>query len=217
MGDATGSSSRMVLVAVGAAALAAVGAYFLATALSTGDEPPIRVKRGSLELELLASSGAWEPQNEKPDRRRWKVDGYDRKSDDYLLYLAPKDPASCPLPAGNPNNDNQFAKKKIKHIALLYHLDSAPNEMHWVRFNAAGHKTRVNVESSKAFLAFKDKNEMLLELVEPGPPPDHEPVIATGYVKEIHLGRGNSADTLVCTFTGEDGLDSVLIAEEPVP
>lgn len=208
------STARMIVTVAAAAAIGATAFYIFQALTATGDEPPIRVKRGSMQLELLASMGGFEPQNANPDPKKWKVKGFDRKGDEYLLYLAPKDPASCPLPTGNPNNENQFARKKIKHIAFLYHLNSKPDETHWVKFNAAGNKTRVNVDSSTAFLAYPDpKNELRMELSEKDA--QGNVIVARGYIKEIHLGRGNSADTIVCTFADADGLDSVLIAEEP--
>lgn len=55
--------------------------------LSTGDEPPIRVKKGSIEMELLAKAGGvtW---TENGNKKNWKLSGGTRANDGYDVFVA---------------------------------------------------------------------------------------------------------------------------------
>jgi hypothetical protein len=54
---------------------------------AAGDEPPIRVKNGSLDLDLPKGSGAWE---KDPDAKHWKIAGNkEKKSTDFTVALFP--------------------------------------------------------------------------------------------------------------------------------
>jgi hypothetical protein len=93
MGGAEASASdkwKLAIAAGGAALLAALAAsYFVA---ASGDEPPIRVKGGSIYLELIHDSKSW---REDGSKKKWKLSGGTRKSNKLAVYLAPKNPAHC--------------------------------------------------------------------------------------------------------------------------
>ena len=60
---------------------------------ASGDEAPIRVKNGSIELHLLSAAAEW---NEDGDRKNWKVKGDpQRNGNDYEVIAAPTNSASC--------------------------------------------------------------------------------------------------------------------------
>ena len=63
---------------------------------SSGDEPPIRVRNGSIQLEVGAST--W-----KQTGNVWKISGGAKQVDSYWLYLAPTNPAACQSPKINGN------------------------------------------------------------------------------------------------------------------
>ena len=188
--------TRTALVVTGVLLLGLAAYFVLKTAASAaaGDEPPIRVKGGSMRFEVLHASIVWDRATTSPTLKdkKWKVSGLDRKGDDLLVYLVPKDPASCIHPAGE-----HPVVKKAKKIDLLYHLNSNPTGKYEVKVHATGSKTKVDsldldlfLDPSKPWqLRTKDADE--------------------GYIKEIRIGG------TVCTFADKDGLDSVLITEEP--
>ena len=66
--------------------------------VSTGSEPPIRVKGGSLHFDLLASGGSWTSKNGTDTDTDWTlVPGY-RHDDDVRLLLSGTVPtAECPV------------------------------------------------------------------------------------------------------------------------
>jgi len=76
----------------------AVGVLLTFSALSVssgaGDEPPIRVKNGSLDLDLPKGSGTWEKDS---DAKHWKIAGNKtKKSADFTVALFPAPGKSCP-------------------------------------------------------------------------------------------------------------------------
>lgn len=110
---------------LGAAAAVTV-AYFAFGILAAGDEPPIRVRNGSIELEVVHSGRHWQQVGVE---RKWKVSGGTRGSDEYQLYLAPTDPARC----GN--------IVSARGGVVRFVLDG--NETTWVDFRSTGQKTEV--------------------------------------------------------------------------
>lgn len=94
MGGSEASASdkmKLALAAGGAALLAAAATYYYLTS-KAGDEPPIRVKGGSIHLELIHNSKSWK---EDGNRRKWKLSGGTRGSNTLAVYLAPKNAAHC--------------------------------------------------------------------------------------------------------------------------
>jgi hypothetical protein len=59
--------------------------------VAAGDEAPIRVRNGSIEMELLYAGKQWK---EDGDKKHWKMTG-SRNSDDYELFIAPTNTADC--------------------------------------------------------------------------------------------------------------------------
>jgi hypothetical protein len=84
---------------------------------ASGDEAPIRVKNGSIELHLLSASAGWD---EDGDRKNWKVKGDpERNGNDYEVIAAPTNSASCTnglSATGNPVafTDNDGATIEIR-------------------------------------------------------------------------------------------------------
>lgn len=70
--------------------LAAAGAF----AGDTGDEPPIRVKNGSLELHLLTNNKHWKERG-NGDVKRWKISGGTRGDDTLDVDITVNAGATC--------------------------------------------------------------------------------------------------------------------------
>jgi hypothetical protein len=89
---------------VAIAAAAVTGAAILGVALyffyDTGDEPPIRVKNGSLELQLITNNKHWK---ENPDLKHWKISGGHRSKDPLDVTIAVNSGANCALQATTGN------------------------------------------------------------------------------------------------------------------
>jgi hypothetical protein len=86
-----------------AAVVAAVGGLIAAVAVAcgvqqrllSGDEPPIRVKNGSIELQLLHRSGEWDIVSVS-DKKNWKVKGEPQRGKElYEVIVAPSNASSC--------------------------------------------------------------------------------------------------------------------------
>jgi hypothetical protein len=88
----------------------------------SGDEAPIRVKGGSIDLELLNGSRTWKPNG--TDGMKWKTQGT-RDHADYKLTFAAK-PGAC-----NVSGDRKTT------VRITY------NDNHWVEFTAQGQHTAV--------------------------------------------------------------------------
>jgi hypothetical protein len=59
-----------------------------------GDEAPIRVKSGSIDLDLLTAVQVWEPAG-TADKKRWKISGGTRNQNEYLVIVLPSDVSKC--------------------------------------------------------------------------------------------------------------------------
>ena len=77
--------------AIGAIAGAAA-AYFLQRKLDTGDEPPIRVKGGSMEFQLLSNAIYWKDLGGK----KWKPSGGTLGKEEYKASIIVKGAGKCP-------------------------------------------------------------------------------------------------------------------------
>ena len=83
---------RAVLIAAAIGILIGAGAILLLRVRAdTGDEPPIRVKNGSLELHLLAKNATWTSAG-----NHWKTSGT-RVHDPLQLTVATRGKANCSL------------------------------------------------------------------------------------------------------------------------
>ena len=82
------NSNKLAMTLAGVGAVAAVGfaAKIMAeTAKGGGDEPPIRVKGGSLCLDLITNTDVWE--DETGDKKTWGVKGHPNRSRDELAVF----------------------------------------------------------------------------------------------------------------------------------
>lgn len=90
------SESTVKAIAIGATVVAlgaaGVAVYFYAT--SAGDEPPIRVKGGSIEMDLIHSRKKFEKPNNS-NKKEWKISSGSRKRGAYLVYIGLNDPKTC--------------------------------------------------------------------------------------------------------------------------
>ena len=119
--------------------LGAAATFGLVQILATGDEPPIRVRNGSIELEVLHKSRHWTGSGNP-----WKINQGSRLSNKYWMYLAPTDPAHCK------NNT------KLNGDVILFILsDDKPEAPSWVQVKSTGNKTEVT--SSKTLTRSADK------------------------------------------------------------
>ena len=118
-------------VAIGAAA---VFGYF--TIMAAGDEPPIRVRNGSIELEVLHKSRYWKEVGS--GGTHWKINQGQRLSNTYWMYLAPTNTADC-----------NTAKANGNVIRFILSDDS------WVEVES--HNNKTDVTSNKALTRSADK------------------------------------------------------------
>jgi hypothetical protein len=75
-------------IVIGAGAV--IGYDFIRAA---GDEPPIRVRNGSIELEVLHKRRQWKEVGS--GGTHWKINRGERNSSSYWIYLAPTNTAHC--------------------------------------------------------------------------------------------------------------------------
>jgi hypothetical protein len=87
-----------------------------------GDEAPIRVKGGSIHLELLGGTQTW--QKLGSDEKHWKTGGR-RDHADYILTFDAS-PGTCNVTAGRKTT-----------VRVTY------SDNHWIEFTAQGNHTRV--------------------------------------------------------------------------
>jgi hypothetical protein len=151
---------RLTVAAAIGAALAGGIIYLLS---GSGDEPPIRVKGGSIDFDLLHADGSWELKGGK-----WHVAGGSRSGDDLLIYLGAQDPAHC---------RGQVVRKKEKKIKFVYYNEGESKD-YTVLLHATGKKTKV--ESELPF-SWAPGNPTVLSNNGPG------------YIKEIWVGNDSQA------------------------
>ena len=104
--------------------------------MATGDEPPIRVRNGSIELEVLHKSAYWKQVGS--DGTHWKINQGTRLSDKYWMYLAPTNSADC-----------NAAKANGNVIRFVLSDDS------WVQVES--HNNKTDVTSDKVLTRSADK------------------------------------------------------------
>jgi hypothetical protein len=116
-----------VAAALGAAAGVAIASAFKSTAMRGGDEPPIRVRHGSLRVQLLHRKQTRKfVQMGNP--RKWTIDGNaDRGRDEYIVVVLPDDPT-------------KIVMREAVNVVVVY------SDGKWVHFKSTGRKTRVTGE-----------------------------------------------------------------------
>ncbi len=124
------SGMKTVALVIGAALIAGVLGFLLCQkgpALLPGDEPPIRVRGGSIDFELLSTGAMFEPQSQG-NRKKWIVTGGNRRTDDLLVYVAPDSFVRC---------GGVSFKKKVKKVQFWYSNDG------YIEVHASQNKTRI--------------------------------------------------------------------------
>jgi hypothetical protein len=91
--------------------------------LLPGDEAPIRVKGGSIHLELLNATRTWKKNGSDP--RKWKMSGGTRTHVDYKLTFATEQ-AACSVTA-----------ERKTTVRVTY------SDNHWIEFTGQGNHTTV--------------------------------------------------------------------------
>src|SRR4029453_1906746 len=87
--------AKLLLAAVCGLFVAAPMACGQSGRLASGEEPPIRVRNGSVEMQLVHKNGEWEPQS-AGDRKNWKVKGEpERGKPEYEVIVVPTDRGNC--------------------------------------------------------------------------------------------------------------------------
>ena len=119
-----------VAAALGAAAGVAIASAFKSTAtIRSGDEPPIRVRHGSVVLDLLAQTRKFEKTN-AGDKKNWRIQGEpERGKEEYLIIAMPSSISSTTFPNGI------FAFGK--HVRIFYKGASE------ITISAPGKKTKI--------------------------------------------------------------------------
>lgn len=123
-----------VAAAVGAVVAAIVVVSLLGGVRSVSDEPPIRVRNGSVDMRL--QGGQW-AQVSNNDKKNWKIDGEpDRGRDDFEVHIWGAAAAQCAdsITSGNPvtftvQNGTSGGQDKIE-------------------IKSTGRKTRVKVDNN---------------------------------------------------------------------
>ncbi len=116
-----------VAAALGAAAGVAIASAFKLTTIQSGDEPPIRVRHGSMRIQLLHRQQTRKfVQMGSP--RKWTIDGNaDRGRDEYIVVVLPDDPTAIVV-------------REAVNVVIVY------SDTKWVHFKSTGRKTRVTGE-----------------------------------------------------------------------
>ena len=118
-----------VAAALGAVAGAAIVSAFQLTGTLSGDEPPIRVRHGSMRIQLLAKSNNRKfVQGSSP--KKWTIDGNaDRSKDAYVVVVLPDDLTKVVVTPGDE--------------VVIHYSDSK-----LIHFKSTGKKTRITGEEN---------------------------------------------------------------------
>ena len=116
-----------VAAALGAAAGVAIASAFKTSTIRSGDEAPIRVRHGSMRIQLLHRQQTRKfVQMGNP--RKWTIDGNaDRARDEYIVVVLPDDPT-------------KIVVMEAVNVVIVY------SDGKWVHFKSTGRKTRVTGE-----------------------------------------------------------------------
>lgn len=166
----------LTLTGIGAAALLVAAVKKTSTylmLLDTGDEPPIRVKGGSMNVELLSNIEKWEKDQKHPDKKHWKIWGVGHRGSNQLHVIIAVGPGA--IVKNGPLDQNG---------SLLEVVYSDGNT---VSFHSAGYHTMVDTSN--------------YPLDDSGPPQvltyDRG---GTGFVKSISLDKNCIVE---CPNTGD--------------
>lgn len=184
--------TQLIAITAGAALVGATVGFLLFRVLAVGDEPPIRVKGGSIHFDLLRRGASWAPQGNPADRKKWQVHGSPRDGDDLSIYFAAVNPAHC----------TNATHKKDKKIKFIYHDLGVDYE---IELKVSNRKTMLDSRTLDLVVDANDPTALMYKRAD-------ETENSRGFIKEIWVGNESAA---TCTFTAGDQLKSVLIVEEP--
>jgi hypothetical protein len=179
-----------ILIVGGVTAAALAIALFFFGAFETGDEAPIRVRNGSLELYVASNNQKWKHATNPGDARHWRISGGKRANAALSIAIAVNPSAgpgvSCSNQAGT--GDLLTISYSVNGVTVTVHDD--PND------------TKHTLVESNADLVVskKDTNERLLA---------YEPA---GYINNITLTKGGTA-VASCSFTKAEQLGDLVILD----
>ena len=107
----------------GAAIGAALGAFAAYCLRKVSEEPPIRVKGGSTEFEILSGTVTWEQEG---SRRNWRLSLGEKRTDDYLVKIEVE------------KNGVTTVNCYRGDVVRVYH-----DEHEWVELKARGRQTKL--------------------------------------------------------------------------
>jgi len=166
-----------IVLAAGLVGLVIAVLGIIITSGGGGDEAPIRVKSGSIELKVLADNSQADPQDWNKVGNTWKIkNSHGRHKNRFQLFVVSSNQTTmCNGKYWGTTNDGG-------EIQLTY------DNQDWVKLTADGGHASITSSNSKLL---KRPSEQLLQYGDPG----------TGYLSEI-LVDGAS----LCKFPGKDDL-----------
>ena len=176
---AEASNNNRLVVLTGALVLGGALALLVAWAIGafdaqplTGDEPPIRVRNGSIEFELLHPTHKFAEADGSTDKKNWGVDGgLSRRSNDVTVLVIPSTLSNCKgfVESGNKVEFYYTDNKKItvqsngnKEIRVQNNddpLDNPTNNRRFLRYDVGDvYIKRIDIGSKQRFCEFDAKD-----------------------------------------------------------
>jgi hypothetical protein len=158
---------------VGAAAGAAAAWFKMKAFVATGDEPPIRVKNGSMELQLLTKAGSrkWDDPDGNP--RKWEVSGGSRGKDEFQVTIVVRNGATCSSQAVSGRTVeveySDGTRVELKATGKKTRLKSSKDltrtdEERTLVYTASGHIQKITVDTFTCTFTGPDQLEHVLVL-----------------------------------------------------
>lgn len=170
-------TSQGSIAAVGLGLLLGLGVAFVGYLLlqdtRAGDEPPIRVRNGTIELHLLHGTLSFKEDHGSTDKKKWRIDtDPERSGPAYLVVVVPSNPADCKgyVTAGNrvefefseggQNIALQATGKNTKIISQPNALNN-PSDRLLNYGTTDGYITKIHVTGNRDFCTFTAKDPRL--------------------------------------------------------
>ena len=130
-----------------------------------GDEPPIRVKNSSLDLELMTSKQKWQ---QKGSPREWKITGKPRSKDELDVEIVPANGVNCAIQSKTgtllrvtystgTTVDLNSVKKHTQVLASADLVLSANSRV--LSYKSAGYISEITLDGT-SMCTFKSANEL---------------------------------------------------------
>jgi hypothetical protein len=175
-----------VLIVGGVTATALAIALFFFGAFSTGDEAPIRVRNGSLDLYVASNNQKWKPGTNPADARHWRINGGKRANAALSIAIAVNPGASCSNQAAT--GDLLTIAYSVNGVVVSVHDD--PNDHYHAMVDS----------NADLVVSKKDSNGRLLSYE------------SDGYISSVTLTKGGTA-VASCTFTKKEQLGDLVILD----